>query len=319
VGVAVFILFTVFALADLAPDDPDRLAVVVVSYYVFTLVGMLVFGAESWLSRCECFTMLLRYYAMLAPFKIIKTKGYKALYVGLPSWRAYQSGLKKMPSDLRNTFGVSAAVFVLVMLASGSFDGINETFWWLGKIGINPLEFPGRSAIVAQTIAGLLAANLLLVLIFTVCVALGLKLVKQTDSSPDVSFKTAFSVLAIGILPIAFAYHLAHFLTAFLVNAQYALAAASDPMHTGADLLNLGTFYVTTGFFNTHHTVHIIWLFQAGIVVLGHLLSVLLTHGLAVKIWGTGRAAVISQIPLAIFMVFYTFLGLWLLASPRGA
>ncbi|MDB4223822.1 hypothetical protein N9850_08615, partial [Granulosicoccus sp.] len=104
-----------------------------------------------------------------------------------------------------------------------------------------------------------------------------------------------------------------------MVNAQYALVAASDPMKSGADFLDLGTFYVTTGFFNTHHTVHIIWLLQAGTVVLGHLLSVLLTHSLAVKLWGNGRAAVISQIPLAIFMVFYTFLGLWLLASPRGA
>ena len=146
-----------------------------------------------------------------------------------------------------------------------------------------------------------------------------IQLLKQTELETVVSFRQAFSVLAVGILPIAFAYHVAHFLTAFMVNVQYSVAAASDPMHTGADLLGLGTFYVTTGFFNTHHTVHIIWLFQAGTVVLGHLLSVLLTHGLAVKLWGDGRAAVVSQIPLAIFMIFYTFLGLWLLASPRGA
>lgn len=319
VGVAVFILVTGFALADLAPDDPDRLAGLIIGYYVFTLIGMLVFGAENWLSRCECFTMLLRYYAMLAPFKVHKSSEQSALHVGLPSWRAYQWGAQRRLNNHSNSYGVSAAVFVLVMLASGSFDGLNETFWWLGKIGINPLEFPGRSAIITETVVGLLAANLLLVLIFAVCVVLGMRLVKQTESSKEVSFKTAFSVLAIGILPIAFAYHVAHFLTAFMVNAQYALAAASDPMNTGADLLNLGTFYVTTGFFNTHHTVHIIWLIQAGTVVLGHLLSVLLTHGLAVKLWGTGRAAVVSQIPLAIFMIFYTFLGLWLLASPRGA
>ena len=30
-----------------------------------------------------------------------------------------------------------------------------------------------------------------------------------------------------------------------------ALAAASDPFATGADYLGLGTYYVTTGFFNT--------------------------------------------------------------------
>lgn len=318
-GVIIFVLIMGFALADLAPDDPDRLASFIIGYYLFTLVGMLVFGAESWLSRCECFTMLLRFYALLAPFKAIEKTNQSTLQVGMPSWRAYNWSVQCNLNGPLNSYGVSAAVFVLVMLASGSFDGLNETFWWLGNIGINPLAFPGRSAIVTETVAGLLAANILLVVVFATCVAMGLSLVKRTEPSSTVSFKTAFSVLAIGILPIAFAYHVAHFLTAFMVNAQYALAAASDPMKSGADFLDLGTFYVTTGFFNTHHTVHIIWLLQAGTVVLGHLLSVLLTHSLAVKLWGNGRAAVISQIPLAIFMVFYTFLGLWLLASPRGA
>ncbi len=318
-GILLFLAIMGFALADLAPDDPDRLSVFVMGYYVFTLMGMLVFGAEVWLSRCECFSMLLRFYALLAPFKIVKEDKQSALHVGFPSWRAYQWGVQSNNAGEYNPPSVSAAVFVLVMLASGSFDGLNETFWWLGNIGINPLEFPGRSAVFVQTVVGLLVANIVLVMVFGSCVGLGVWLVSWLESSVDVSFKRAFSVLAVGVLPIAFAYHIAHFLTAFMVNAQYALAVASDPMHTGADLLGLGTFYVTTGFFNTHHTVHIIWLTQAGTVVLGHLLSVLLTHAFAVRLWGQSRAAIVSQIPLAIFMIFYTFLGLWLLASPRGA
>lgn len=318
-GVVVFIAVMSFALTDLAPDDPDRLALFVGGYFLFTLTGMVVFGAESWLSRCECFTMLLRYYALLAPVKVMKESGRSILTVGVPAWRAYQSSVSNALNSHSGTYDVSAAVFVLVMLASGSFDGLNETFWWLGNIGINPLEFPGRSAIVKETLLGLLAANILLVAVFVACVAMGRSWVKRTGIATDISLKQAFSVLAAGILPIAFAYHVAHFLTAFMVNAQYAYAVASDPMHTGADYLGLGTFYVTTGFFNTHHTVHAIWLIQAGTVVVGHVLSVLLTHALAVKLWGTGRAAVVSQIPLAIFMIFYTFLGLWLLASPRGA
>ena len=317
-GVIIFMAIMGFTLADLAPDDPDRLAAFISGYYVFTLVGMLTFGAESWLSRCECFTMLLRFYALLSPFNINKTSHESAMHIGVPSWRAYQWGVQYNIGSTSRAYRMSAAVFVLTMLASGSFDGINETFWWLGNIGVNPLEFPGRSAIVSETIIGLLAANVLLIVVFAACVGVGMRLVAQSDAA-NASFSQAFSVLAVGILPIAFAYHVAHFLTAFMVNVQYAIAAASDPMHTGADLLGLGTFYVTTGFFNTHHTVHIIWLFQAGTVVLGHLLSVLLTHALAVRLWGNERAAVAGQIPLAIFMIFYTFLGLWLLASPRGA
>lgn len=318
-GVFIFILIMGFILADLAPDDPDRLASFIIGYYLFTLAGMLVFGANSWLSRCECFTMLLRYYALLAPLKVTRASAQPVLHLGLPAWRAYQWGVRQTLHGQTDSWGVSAAVFVLFVLASGSFDGLNETFWWLGKMGVNPLQFPGRSAVVTQTVAGLLAANLMLVAVFSVCVAIGMNLVKRTVSTQVVCFRKAFSMLAVGILPIAFAYHVAHYLTAFIVNVQYAVAAASDPMGTGADFLGLGTFYVTTGFFNTHHTVHIIWLIQAGIVVLGHCLSIMLTHALAVVLWGSGRAAIVGQIPLAIFMIFYTFLGLWLLASPRGA
>ena len=120
------------------------------------------------------------------------------------------------------------------------------------------------------------------------------------------------------ILPIALGYHLAHYLTSFLVDGQYALQAVTDPLDTGADFLGLGQFYVTTGFLNTPHTVRIIWLTQAGAVVTGHVIAILLAHAQAVRTFGTPRRAALSQAPLALFMVLYTFFGLWLLASPRG-
>ena len=92
----------------------------------------------------------------------------------------------------------------------------------------------------------------------------------------------------------------------------------SDPMGSGADLLDLGTFYVTTGFFNTPGTVKVIFLAQAGAVVVGHVIAILLAHALAVRGHDTNWRAVLGQAPLALFMIAYTFFGLWLLASPRG-
>jgi len=332
-----FVVFIAFSLADPSPDDPARLALVVVGYYLFTLAGMWLCGADAWLSRVECFSVLLRYFAMLAPFARHPAPsaaeppnhyGYIAQFrtspgrlgLGLPGWAACQQATA-LYDDRRLSDGVlaSVGVFILVVLACGSFDGLNETFWWLSLIDINPLEFPGRSAVVSETLVRLLVANIALLVVFGCCVWCGLWLASRGRDVPQTSYLRAFGMLAIGILPIAFAYHVAHYLTAFLVNAQYALAATSDPLHTDADYLGLGTFYVTTGFFNTHHTVKIIWLTQAGAVVAGHVLSVLLTHAIAVKLLGTGRRAVTSQIPLAMFMILYTLLGLWLLASPRGA
>jgi len=65
--------------------------------------------------------------------------------------------------------------------------------------------------------------------------------------------------------------------------------------------------------------VETIWLMQAASVVIGHILSVMLAHAIALDLFGSARRAIISQAPLAAFMVLYTLLGLWLLAAPRGA
>ncbi len=299
-GVAIFLAFGCFMLADIAPEDPSRLAMLVFSYWVFTFVSMILFGADEWLARGECFTIILRRYASLAFFGRVGGQ----LRVGVSGWRL----LRAKPASL------SGGILVLLILGTGSFDGVNETFWWLGKIGINPLEFPGRSAVILPTIIGLLVANALLVVVFALVVWLGLALAKT-----DVAFAEAFGLLALAILPIALGYHIGHYLTAFLVQVQYTAIALTDPFDTGADYLGLGQFYVTTGFFNSRDTVEFIWLCQAGAVVLGHVLSVLLGHALATRLFPSARQALLSQLPLALFMIVYTLFGLWLLAAPRGA
>jgi hypothetical protein len=73
---------------------------------------------------------------------------------------------------------------------------------------------------------------------------------------------------------------------------------------------------VTTSFFNQHHTVEAIWLTQAGSIVLAHIIAVVLSHMIALNSFGDHQMAVISQLPVAAFMLLYTVFGLWLLASP---
>ena len=208
---------------------------------------------------------------------------------------------------------LSLALFCVVLLATGSFDGVNETYWWFGKIGINPLEFPGRSEVITENLIGLVLANLGLIAIFAGTLWIGLHLARS-----DMNLPQAITIFAPSILPIALGYHIAHYFTAALIEGQYALAALNDPLARGWDLLGLGTFYVTTGFFNEQASVRAIFLIQAGAVVLGHVLAILMAHALAVRAFGTSRRAALSQAPLALFMIAYTLFGLWLLASPRG-
>ena len=298
------LLFACFAFADPAPDDPARLALAVLGYWLATLAGMLLFGGEAWLSRCEFLTLLMRLFADIAP---IGRQGGR-FAIGAPGWRLFQRG----------SVAPSMGVFALVSLGVGSFDGLNETFWWLGFIGVNPLEFPGRTAIFYETVGGLLAANLLLVTLFAATVWAGLRLARLAPGT-DAPFHELFAMLALAVTPISLGYHLAHYLTSLLVNLQYALLSASDPLGTGADYLGLGVFYVSTGFFNRLETVELIFTTQTVAIVLGHILSVMLAHAMAIRAFSDWRRAALSQLPLAAFMVGYTFLGLWLLASPKGA
>lgn len=297
-----FLALVSLLLADPAPADPDRLAGYVFGYWLFTYVAMLVFGPR-WRYRGDGIAMLMRVYSQMNLFG----RTGRNIALGLPGWQVLRRATPP--------FGV--AIFILLLLGSGSFDGVNETFWWLDLLGLNPLEFPGRSAVIRQTLVGLFVANLALITVFALSIRLGLMLA-QKGGQERMALMPVFCLFAPSILPIALGYHIAHYLPGFLVDAQYALAAASDPMGTGADLLGLGQFYVTTGFFNTQSSVRVIWLSQAGAVVGGHILAVMLAHGLAVRQFGEGRKAVLAGVPLALFMVLYTLFGLWLLASPRG-
>ena len=303
-GVATLFGFASFTLAYPAPDDPDRLAWFAACYWAFTFAGMLVFGKDEWLSRCECLTMLLGYFARLAP---ARAEG-GSLRIGVPGWKVFRSP----PAE----FG--AAAFALALLAFGSFDGLNETFWWLARLDINPLEFPGRSAVVVQTVIGIAFAIMLLSAVFVGCVWAGHRMAGQ-DASEGTTLPVCIGRFALSILPIALGYHIAHYLPSFMVNGQYAIAVASDPLDSGLDMLGLGTFHVTTGFFNTLAAVRMIWLAQCVAIVLGHILAVLLAHAIAIDLYGKARRAAGSQIPLAALMVLYTLFSLWLLASPRGA
>lgn len=297
-GIVIFLAFAVFLLADPAPADPARLALFVGGYWYVTMLGVVLFGPR-WLVRAEALTILMRSYARVS---LLGRRG-RRIALGLPGWKVMAR--PHIPHGL--------AIFILILLGTGSFDGLNETFWWFGLLGINPLEFPGRSAVVTQNILGLIAANTALIAVYGTCIWTGLRIARAT-----IGFIPAFRLFAPSILPIALGYHLAHYLTSLMVDGQYALKAASDPLARGDDLLGLGQFYVTTGFFNTQATVRAIWLTQASAVVIGHVIAILLAHALALHAFGTTRRATLSQAPLAAFMVLYTFFGLWLLASPRG-
>jgi hypothetical protein len=107
---------------------------------------------------------------------------------------------------------------------------------------------------------------------------------------------------AASLLPIAAAYHLAHYLGYFLSFLPTLVAVAADPLSPGA----LPALVLPPWFGGL----------QLALVVLGHLLAVWVAHAVAFDLF-TGRLQPIrSQYPYVVVMVLYTMTSMWVLAQP---
>ena len=296
-----FAAFAWFELVYPAPDDPARLAVAVGAYFAVNLVACVLFGFEAWMRRGECLSAFMRMIARLAPVEgATQAGGRRAVRLCLPGAKLVAAG--PLP--------VSGALFLLLTLSTVSFDGLMRTFFWLGLNGVNPLEYPGRTALMGANTLGLATAFAVLALAFVGAVAMGERLASAAR------WRQSAGRLVWSIIPIAMAYHFSHYLTAFVINGQYALAALSDPLMNGADLFGTAGLHVQAGALMGAEMAWLVWNLQAAAIIGGHLLAVLVAHAIAHRLHGNGDEAGLSQVPLAALMVAYTVFGLWLLSSP---
>ena len=293
--------FAWFELIYPAPDDPAILARAVIVYSIVTWIGMALFGEQAWLARGEAFSVFFGLIARVAP---LQPAGTQRLTLGLPG-RAL-ADLPPLPP--------SGVLFVLLTLATVSFDGLSKTFWWLGLNGINPLEFPGRSAVMGSNSIGLDPALAhCSSAAFLACLWIGRALAGMRGA-----FWPHAGALAASILPISIGYQFAHYLTALLVNGQYATIALSDPFALGWFASEDRMHRVTTSFLSNHAGVTLIWNLQAAGIVIGHIVAVLVAHLVTLRLDTARRTTLLSQAPLAVLMVAYTLFGLWLLSTPAA-
>ena len=159
---------------------------------------------------------------------------------------------------------------------------------------------------------GLAVAAACLLAAFVICTLAG----ARWSGTPPVSALRRFVV---SIVPIAFGYHFAHYLPSFLVDAQYAYRALSDPMAQGWNLLGGTDFHVTASFLTHHASVEAIWYAQVSAIVAAHVIAVVVLHALAGGSASARRAQLLSQLPLTALMIAYTLFGLWLLSTPVAA
>jgi hypothetical protein len=299
-----FFGFAWFELIDPAPDDPARLATVVAAYYAANLVAIFVFGHDRWSRRGECLSAFFGLISRYAPIGV-EGEGREARTV----LRFPGAGI-----EAEHPLPPSGALFLLLTLASVSFDGLSRTFSWLAANGVNPLEFPGRTAMTWTNTLGLLATFAVLSAAYLAAVAAGQAIARST-----VTLRRAGGLFVWSIVPIALAYHFSHYLTVLMVNGQYALVALSDPFAAGWNLFGTADMQVVTGVTLGAEATWVVWNLQAGAIVAGHVLAVLAAHRIATRLHPQPTQAALSEAPLTFLMIAYTVFGLWLLSTPTGA
>jgi hypothetical protein len=324
------VLFTAFAWVELVFPGralPAQLALMAVGYTLVTGAGMLAFGRTVWLRRGDPFAVAFSTLARFAPTEIRVVD--PAICVDCLAGCATAPGgcvncgacFARAPAAARELnlrpFGAgllaggavstSMVVFVLVLLATVTFDGFTATpawaaiesrlYAWLPPLG-------GQRLAVIGTL-GLLAFPLLFGAVYT----LFARWMARAGGGPAAAVARAFVV---SLVPIAIAYHLAHYLTYLLVQGQRIIPLASGPLGLGWDLLGTAAYRPDIGIVGARFA----WYTAVTAIVVGHIVAVYVAHAIALRQFGSRRRALRSQYAMLVLMVGYTMASLWIIAQP---
>ncbi len=217
---------------------PANIARLALGYSLLTWLGMFLFGREAWLRSGEVFAVYFGLFARLAPTEV-RVGDADACEWNLRPPAAGLLDVQPVP--------VSTAAFALVMLATVTFDGLRETPLWAGLLA--RLSRPGEPVGDAVWYAAGTAGLVLLPCVFAV-VLLGagaaMAWLARGDPRPGSAGELA-RLFVLTLLPIAFAYHLAHYLSYLLVAGQVVIPLASDPFGYGWDLFGTARYKVDVG------------------------------------------------------------------------
>jgi hypothetical protein len=113
------------------------------------------------------------------------------------------------------------------------------------------------------------------------------------------------------LVPIAFAYVLAHYFSLLLWQSQAVVYLSSDPLGNGANLFG------TSGYQIDYHIISYaaIWYVQVAALIAGHVGGLALAHDRALVLYRDPEEAVRSQYWMLAVMVAFTSFGLWLLSA----
>ena len=340
------VLFVWFIWAELLwpeSDTPASLAKAALSYSIITWLGMFIFGRYRWLRGGEAFSVVFSYLARfgISEIRVADSDVCAACESALCRDQVFGcvnclECIEKAPAGQRQwnlrpwaaglltsrPITTSSMVFVLIMLSSVTFDGLLATpvwadlaNWMLYSETVRPLilalqDLTGNAVAAIGTIALVVFLVLfqLLYLLFSALMFISV----PSANRVDISIRQVAGLFVLSLVPIALAYHLAHYISYLALVGQYIIPLASDPLGRGWDLFGTSLYVVDISIINARF----VWYTSVIAIVTGHIIAVWLAHTVALRTFGSNRAALRSQIPMLILMVGYTMLSLWILAQP---
>ena len=297
-AVALLLAFSWLELIFPNPALPVVISSIALAYTIVTLLGMLVFGRESWLQNAELFTVV---FATFGRFSALELRTSPPCGLAL---RPYAAGLLQ-PAPV----SASMMAFVLLLLASVLYDGaLGTPEWGMLESGLadHAAVFGDYKFLVIRT-AGLLLFWLVFLGAF-VAVSAIISIATDRELAP-LAIARRF---ALSLVPIAIGYHLAHYLTFLLIQGQYIIPLASDPFGWGWNLFGTAGYRVDIAIVGARFA----WYAAVSAILLGHIAAVFVAHLDALRLFGRRTLALRSQIPLTALMVVYTLISLSILAEP---
>ncbi|HUP26399.1 MAG TPA: hypothetical protein VM124_01990 [Candidatus Limnocylindrales bacterium] len=261
---------------------PFNLSVVIIGYSLLTIIGAIMYGKDIWFRYGDFFSVFFGFFGHISP---VKYDGYK-VYVRPPF-----VGLLD-----ETTPAVSWLLFILFILSTTSFDGLRETAAY--RIVFN---------VIGNETVMLAASPLLFLAIYWLFMYIVKRIIKTERSITELAVRFGLT-----LVPIAIAYHIAHYFTVLLIQGQAIIRLASDPLGLGWNLFNTGAYVVKPGIIGAAA----VWYIEIALIIIGHIAAVYLAHIVALKLFPSAKKALLSQYPILALMVIYTMASLWIIAQP---
>jgi hypothetical protein len=295
-AIAGLVGFAWLELVYVSRDQPSLLAALSLGYGVLMLVGMLLFGVEQWTSSADGFGVYFNLLSKLSPL-VRDERGYLCV-------RRPLSGITQL--QLR----AGTVTLICAVIGTTTFDGFsNGGIWRKAEPGLQEaFSALGLGATPSQELAyslGLVLCIALIVAVYRLGI-LGVRSVSERFDRPELTRAFAHT-----LVPIAFAYVLAHYFSLLLWQGQALGYLASDPLGNGANIFG------TSGYQIDYQVISYaaIWYVQVAALVAGHVSGLALAHDRALVMYGDPEEAVRSQYWMLAVMVAFTSFGLWLLSS----